>query len=193
MIDDEKELEVKEALPDYDRLYTVEDYHSWDEDFRAELYEGTLIVLERPTPRHQSILMEISGQLWQFLKGKTCKLYPAPFAVQPFDNEQTLFEPDITVVCDKTKIIGRTHIGGPDFIVEILSPSTARRDKKLKYYKYEKAGVREYWIVDPERNLLEANRLVNNKYILTIYDETDKAPVSVLDGFEIDLADVLAE
>ena len=189
---DEKELEVKEALPDYDRLYTVEEYYKVREDVRAELYEGTLIVMESPTTRHQGILTEMVATLWQYLKGKGCKVFTA-YGVKLFEDEATIFEPDIVVVCDIKKLGKRSCDGSPDFILEILSPSTARIDKKLKYYKFQKAGVREYWIVDPERNLLEANRLVNEKYVLTIYDETDKAPIAVFDNFEINLAEVFAD
>jgi len=185
--------EVKEALPDYERLYTVEDYRSWDENIRCELYEGALIVAEAPTTRHQGILMNISARLYNFLKDKPCKVFPAPFAVRLFENEETLFEPDIVVVCDKSKLVERGFEGAPDMVIEILSPSTARLDKKLKYSKYEKSGVKEYWIVDPEQNLVEANILVNDKYISAIYTENDKAPVHILDGFEVDLKDVFAE
>jgi len=189
----EKELKVNEAIPDYNHLYTVEDYHSWDESFRAELYEGTLIVSEAPTQRHQGVLGEIYGRLWQHLKDKPCKPFVSPFAVRINENEETVFEPDIIVICDESKLGGKIYIGSPDLIIEILSPSTARMDKKLKFGKYQQAGVKEYWIVDPIHNLLEANVLVNNKYTTTIYDENEKAPVHILDGFEIDLADVFAE
>jgi len=190
---DAVEIKVREALPDYKRLYTVEDYNSWDESVRCELYEGALIVAEAPTQRHQGILVEIMGQLWLFLKNKPCKVFPAPFSVKLFENEETLFEPDIVVICDESKLGGKNFDGAPDMVIEILSPSTARLDKKLKYQKYQKAGVREYWIVDPERNLLEANVLVNDNYILTIYDENDKAPVHILNGLEINLNEVFDE
>jgi len=190
---EEKDLEVKEALPDYNRLYTIEDYYKLIENIRAELYEGALVVLEGPTTRHQEIQMEVSGPLWQYLKGKKCKVFTPSFSVQLFENENTVFIPDVTVVCDMTKLGKRSYNGAPDFILEILSPSTARMDKKYKFNKYQKAGVREYWIIDPERNLLEANILENGKYIMSIYDESDIVPVTILDGFEIDLAEVFAE
>ena len=188
-----EDSEVNEALPDYNKLYTVEDYHSWDENFRAELYEGALIVSEAPSVQHQRILMEISSQLHTYLKGKPCEVFPSPFAVRLFDNEETIFEPDIVVVCDKSKLDKRRCNGPPDMIIEILSPTTARMDKKLKFGKYQKSGVKEYWIIDPVLNLLEANVLVNNKYTTTIYDENEKAPVFILEGLEIDLAEVFAE
>ena len=187
---DAEETKVREALPDYERLYTVEDYLSWDESFKAELYEGALVVAFSPTHRHQGISGEIYGQIWQFLKGKQCKAFPAPFSVKLFENEETVFVPDIVVICDESKLGGHIFNGAPDMVIEILSPSTARLDKKLKYQKYQKAGVKEYWIVDPELNLLEANVMNSERYTTMIYDENDKAPVHILDGFEINLADV---
>ena len=186
----DKDLKVKEAQLDYNKLYTVEDYHSWDESFRSELYEGTLIVSEVPTRKHQGILTEILVLLHAFLKGKPCKVYPSPFSVRLTKNEESIFEPDIVVVCDESKFNDRGCDGAPDLIIEILSPSTARMDKKLKYQKYQQAGVREYWIVDQERNLLEVNILVGERYIMTIYDETDTVPVTVLEGCEINLTEV---
>jgi len=191
---DEKDndLEVNEAQPDYTRLYTVEDYHTWDERFRAELYEGTLIVSEAPTRRHQDVFRELIVQLGTFLKGKPCKLYPAPFSVRLTKDEETIFEPDIVVICDGSKLNKRGCDGAPDFIIEILSPSTTRMDRKLKFDKYQKAGVKEYWIIDPDRCLLEANLLINNKYVTTVYNETENTPITTLNNFEINLTEVFA-
>ena len=185
------DLEVQEAQPDYTRLYTVEEYYNIEEDIRAELYEGYLVVMQTPTLRHQGMAVEFIGQLYTFLKGKRCEVFTAP-GVHLFENEATIFIPDIVVVCEKSKFSIRSVEGAPDFVIEILSPSTKRMDRKLKFDKYLKAGVKEYWIVDPERNKLEANLLVNGKYMTTIYNETDKAPVTTLAGLEIDLADVFA-
>lgn len=173
--------------------YTVEDWLSWDEDVRAELYEGSLIMLAQPTVRHQSVLSELHGQLWQFLKGKPCSVYPAPFGVRLFDNEDTAFEPDIVVVCDKSKLDDRICRGAPDLVIEILSPSTAKMDRGMKYRKYQQAGVREYWIVDPDLNLLQAGVLHDGKYITTMYEAEDIAPVAILEGCEINLAEVFSE
>ena len=193
LMDKEQSSQVNEAQPDYNRLYTVEDYHSWDESFRAELYEGTLIVSESPTRKHQGILIEIAAQLHNFLKGKLCKVYPAPFSVRLSKEEESIFEPDIVVVCDESKLTERGCVGAPDLVIEILSPSTARMDKKLKYQKYQQAGVREYWIIDPELDLLEVNVLRDKKYTTTIYNEEDKVTVTVLEDCVINLADVFSE
>ena len=191
MIGNDNEIEVKEAMPDYKRLYTVEEILDWEDDTRVELFEGALVMHSSPTTRHQAIQMEISGRLWLFLKDKPCKVF-TNYGVRPNKDEESLFIPDIVVVCDESKLSDRVCEGAPDMVIEILSPSTARMDKKLKYNKYQQAGVKEYWIVDPECNLLEANILVNNKYTTSIYDKTDKAPVHILEDFEVDLADVFA-
>lgn len=177
--------------PQKKEYYTVEDWLSWDEDVRAELYEGTLIMLAQPNIRHQAILGELHGQLHAFLKGKPCRVYPAPTGVRLFDYEDTAFEPDIVVVCDASKLDGKICRGAPDMVIEILSPSTAKMDRSYKYRKYEKAGVREYWIVDPDANVLQAAVLRDGKYLSTIYiDEDESAPVTVLEGCVINLADV---
>jgi Uma2 family endonuclease len=183
---------VAEALREYKR-YTVDEFMSWDENVRAELYDGEVRLMAEPTTRHQSVAGEIFGQLWQFLKGKPCKVFHAPVGVCLSDNEDTVFEPDIIVVCDKTKLDGKKCNGAPDLVVEVLSPSSVRYDKIRKYDKYREAGVREYWIVDPDKNTLQANILVNGTYIATMYTDTDVAPVSVLEGCAIDLAEVFAE
>ena len=179
-------------IPLEKEYYTVEEYLSWDEDVRAELYEGMLIMMAPPVQRHQGMLSEMHGQLWQFLKDKPCKVYPAPFGVRLSEQEDTIFEPDIVVICDKSKLDGKICHGAPDMVIEILSPSTARMDRIYKFQKYQQAGVMEYWIVDPDLNMLQASILKDGAYITTVYDEEDDAPVSVLEGCVIHLADVFS-
>ena len=173
--------------------YTFDEWLSWDEDVRAELCDGTLIMMAPPSQKHQRLLSELHGQLWQFLKGTSCKVFPAPFGVRLNEYEDTVFEPDIVVICDKSKLDGKIFSGAPDLVVEILSPSTARMDRGVKYRKYQQAGVREYWIIDPELNLLQTAILSDGKYISSVYEETDIAPVSVLEGCEINLTEVFNE
>jgi Uma2 family endonuclease len=173
--------------------YTYEDWLSWDEDFRAELIDGDVYMMAPPSRRHQAVIMEISRQLANFLKDKPCKVFPAPFGVRLSEYEDTVFEPDIVVVCDKSKLDDKGCNGAPDLIVEILSPSSARMDKLLKYNKYQQSGVREYWIVDPDTTSVQAAILDNGRYYMTVYGEEDVAPVVVLPGCEIVLKDVFAE
>ena len=172
--------------------YTYEEWLLWDEGVRAELYDGELVMMAPPSQRHQEIISELNGQLWQFLKGKQCKVFPAPFGVRLNADENTVFEPDIIVVCDMTKLDGKICNGAPDLVIEVLSPSTAKTDRNYKYRKYQQAGVREYWIVDPELDLLQAGVMRDGSYVTTVYDAEDNAPVSVLTGCIIDLSEVFA-
>jgi Uma2 family endonuclease len=180
-------------LQQENRTYTYEDWLSWDEDVRAELVDGNLYMMAPPSRRHQAVIMEISRQLANFLRGKPCKVFPAPFGVHLNEEEDTVFEPDIVVVCDKSKLDEKGCKGAPDFIIEILSPSSARMDRLLKYNKYQLSGVREYWIVDPETTSVQVSILENGRYYTTVYGEDGVAPVAVLPGCEIVLKDVFAE
>ena len=189
----DKDKTVNEALPNYERRYTFNDWLSMDDNIRAELYEGTLITLTAPNQKHQQILSEMHGQLWQFLKNKPCKVFPAPFGVRLNEKEDTVVEPDIIVVCDMDKLDGKVCIGAPDLVIEILSPSTAKRDMLIKYRLYQKAGVREYWIIDPEIDLVQVGVLSAGSYITSVYGSTDKVPVHILENFEIDLSEVFPD
>jgi Uma2 family endonuclease len=171
--------------------YTYADFLEWDEDVRAEIIDGTLYMMAPPSRFHQSISMELSTQLHNYLKGKPCQVYAAPFGVRLFpradQSDDTVVEPDIVVVCDPSKLDDRGCNGAPDLIIEISSPSTARYDKIVKFHKYLAAGVREYWIVDPEERIIQVHILKNGHYTIDMYDETDKVPVTVLPGCVIDL------
>lgn len=176
-----------------DRRYTYADWLGWDEDVRAEIIDGALYMMAPPTQKHQEILSELHGQLWQFLKGRPCKIFPAPFGVRLSASEDTVLEPDIVVVCDHSKLDGKVCNGAPDLVLEIMSPSTARYDRMVKFQKYQQAGVPEYWIVDPDTKTGQVCILSGGLYFVTMYAETDIAPVNVLEGCRINLSDVSAE
>jgi Uma2 family endonuclease len=166
--------------------YTYADLLEWDENVRAEIIEGDLYMMATPARVHQRILMELAYQLRDFLPGKPCEVYPAPFGVRLFpqddQSDDTVVEPDIVVVCDPSKLDDRGCNGAPDLVVEILSPSTAGYDRVVKFRKYLEAGVREYWIVSPEEKTVQAHILENGRYITRTYAETGEAPVTVLPG-----------
>jgi Uma2 family endonuclease len=170
--------------------YRYEDWLEMDEQIRAELVDGEVYLMAAPGQRHQEILGEIYRQLANFLKGKPCKVFPAPFAVRLAQNEDTVFEPDIVVVCDKTKLNGKICDGVPDMVVEIIAPSSTRYDRLFKFNRYLRAGVREYWIVDGETNSVQINTLESGRYVAAMYGDTDAAPVGVLEGCAITLGDV---
>ena len=181
--------------------YTYADYLSWDTDRRYELHEGAAVMLAAPSSDHQYIAAALTGLLFQFLIGKKCNVYSAPFDVRLFQRAvdrpkdvDTVVQPDVSVICDPNKIDKAGCKGAPDFIIEILSPSTKRHDRERKFALYQTAGVREYWIVDPENNTVETYVLREGGYEAeSAAVRGGKIPVAVLDGCIIDLDLVFAE
>lgn len=144
-------------LPAKQERFTFADVLTWDEGEHIEIINGEAFMIATPSSRHQEISGELFRQLANFLEGKRCKVYPAPFGVRLFEQDgdspedvDTMVEPDISVVCDRSKIDKHGCKGAPDLIIEILSPSTRRHDRLVKLNLYQRAGVREYWIADPE-------------------------------------------
>ena len=190
------------ALPAENTRYTFADCLTWDESNRIELINGEAIMMAAPSSIHQEISMEISRQLANYLEGKECRFYPAPFDVRLFEKEgdnpddiDTVVEPDITVVCDRSKIDSHGCKGAPDLIVEILSPSSLRTDRLVKLRLYQRAGVREYWIVDPENRTVQV-LLTDHKGMLRPQEDYGKkavAKVNVLEGCFIELSKVFPE
>lgn len=190
------------ALPKEKARYTFADYLTWDENERIEIIGGEAFLMAVPDSKHQEISMEISRQLANFLVGKPCRVYPAPFNVRLFEKDgdapedvDTVVEPDISVICDRSKIDARGCKGAPDLIVEILSPSSLRNDRLVKLRLYQRAGVREYWIADPENKTVQVF-LFNNNGILyphEDYGQENMAKVNVLDGCFIELDKVFSE
>ena len=184
-----------------EKRYTMADAMAWDESERIELIYGQPYMLATPIRAHQEALMELSAQLHEHLKGKRCKVYPAPFAVRLFerdgddsDDVDTLVEPDISVVCDPDKLDKIGCKGAPDLVIEILSPSTTRHDRFTKFNLYQRAGVREYWIVDPSSKSVQVFVLEDGRYTAKDFGGTeDTIAVNVLEGCSIDLTPVFAE
>ena len=182
------------SMPQPNGKYTYADYCTWDDSERWELIDGVPYAMApAPTWQHQGISVVLSGQLREFLKGKPCNVFTAPFDVRlnANDEDDTVVQPDLVVICDRSKLSGTGCIGAPDLVIEILSPSTARHDKWIKLQQYQLAGVREYWIVDPDSQTVSAHLLENGKYTVAAYG--DSAPVTVLPGCEINLEDVFAD
>ena len=145
------------ALPAQKARYTFADCLTWDERERIEIIDGEAFMMAAPSRIHQEICFEIGRQLGNYLEGKPCKVYPAPFGVRLFEQDgdrpedvDTMVEPDLSVVCDRSKLDKYGCKGAPDMVIEVLSPSTQRHDQLVKLNLYQQAGVQEYWIVDPE-------------------------------------------
>ncbi|MCL2194257.1 MAG: Uma2 family endonuclease [Treponema sp.] len=181
------------------RYFTYTDYKEWElkEGERYELIHGEPFAMAGPNIRHQAISMEITNQLYNYLKGKTCRAFAAPCDVRLFYEEDgsddTVVQPDIMVVCDKSKIGAEGIRGAPDLVIEILSPSNTAIEMGRKFRLYQNAGVREYWVVSPEDKALETYLYDGNVIHFRSYTATDKASVGIFPGFAIDLEPVFAE
>lgn len=185
---DEEVMKMNEALAK-GRKYTVAEVEAMPEDMRVELIDGTLYYMAMPTERHQDLVSFLHGNIWKILreKGKSCKVYPGSLALYLNQNSETYLVPDLMVVCDRGKIENKGIISGPDVVMEIVSPSSRRRDYILKQNKYQRAGVREYWIIDPQQEIVTVHRFETG--MVEIHGFQDKIPVEVLDGLEIDFAE----
>ena len=137
--------------------YTYRHYRTWPDSERWELIDGQAWAMSpAPRRRHQEVSGALFRKIGNFLEGKPCKVYEAPFDVllpesdEDDDEVATVVQPDIAVFCDRSKLTERGARGAPDLVVEILSPSTSRKDLREKFDRYQRAGVREYWVVDAE-------------------------------------------
>jgi len=201
MDEKDKTLYVKESLRkeqqySTEKLYTYADFVTWwnDED-RYELIDGVAYVICSPSRVHQKISGNLHGLFWAFLRNKPCEVYHPPFAVclnAAGDNDNTVVQPDLIVVCDKSKLEDYRCNGAPDMVIEILSPSSKSRDMLLKFNKYMQAGVREYWVVDPDAQTVKVCILKGGKYETKDYSDTDTIPVHMLEGCLINMQEVFA-
>lgn len=170
--------------------FTYRDYLTWPEDERWEIISGEAYAMTpAPTIRHQEISLYISSMFAQFFKGRECKPFYAPTDVV-FD-EQNVVQPDLLVVCDKNKITESNIKGAPDLIVEILSPSTAVKDKREKKTLYERFGVREYVIVYPVEELVERLVLIDGHYSMPeVFGWDEVLPLAIFPDLRLNLWEV---
>lgn len=182
-----------------DEKFSYADYLTWNDDERWELINGEAWSMS-PAPRteHQKVSGELFGNLWQYLKGKPCQVFSAPFDVRLVKDKQaddqdifTTVQPDISVICDKSKIDDKGCLGAPDLIVEILSPSTGYKDETEKLTLYEEYGVREYWLINPDRKTIQIFLHNGREYDKPSYFKGDDVINSVvLKGFKISLKEI---
>lgn len=140
-------------LPVEEKTYTTEDIYKLPSGTRAELIDGQIYYMSPPLRKHQRILTDLLVTIDAQIKehGGLCEIYPAPFAVLLNKDDRNYVEPDLSVICDPNKLDERGCNGAPDWIIEIVSPSSHRMDCFVKLFKYHSAGVILYWIVDPEK------------------------------------------
>ncbi|WP_428655822.1 Uma2 family endonuclease [Runella sp.] len=180
--------------------YTYADYLKWTFDERIELIKGKIFNMSpAPARRHQKISVKLSLTIGNYLDGKSCEMYTAPFDVRltPLkgkkrkdDQIYTVVQPDICVICDMDKLDDRGCIGAPDLIIEILSPGNTKKEMSDKFQVYEENGVTEYWLVEPNDNVIIVYVLNDEgKYIgLRPYTEDDVITSSVLPGLELSVS-----
>ena len=174
------------------RLYTLEDYLRLPDDQRVELIDGVFYDMAAPTTIHQSIAGFLHKKFLDFVMANKGPCFPfiSPVDVQLDCDDKTVVQPDVLVVCDRTKYKNGRIFGAPDLVIEVLSPSTRRKDMQLKMYKYAGAGVREYWMVDPDKKLVVQYDL-EHLGIPAIYNFQSVIPVLIWDSAcRIDLGEM---
>lgn len=175
-------------------LYTTADIEALPEGERAELIDGEMFMMATPTWAHQALLVGMSADIRQHIrehKGR-CKVVPAPFGVYIKDDERNFVEPDIIVICDRDKLDNKGCHGAPDWVIEIVSPSSKYMDRVRKLALYKEAGVREYWIVDPMQTNVTVYDLEHD-IDPNVYSFTDRVKVGIYEDFAIDFNEYLEE
>ena len=168
-----------------EKIYTIDDIYALPDGERAELIDGEIYYMAPPSRTHQ----RISGKLYQIIanyidsKGGKCEIYAAPFAVFLNDDDINYLEPDISVICDQSKLDDKGCHGAPDWVIEVVSPSSKPRDYMAKLFKYRNAGVMEYWIVDPDKQMTMVYGF--EKDIVEQYNFGEDVPSGIYEGFVI--------
>ena len=188
---------VQLADLDMNKVYSYADYLKWQFEERIELLKGRIFKMSAPNFAHQAIVGDIYYQLRNFLQKQSCRVFVAPFDVRlpkklTDDNEvYTVLQPDVCVVCNKSKYDFKGCIGAPDIVIEVLSPSNNEKELRNKYDIYEEAGVQEYWIVSPQDNTFFIYTLVGGHYVGSHPKVSgDIVTTPILPGFELNLKEI---
>lgn len=168
-----------------EEIYTIEDIYALPDGERAELIDGEIYYMAPPGRSHQKISWKLHQTIANYIDSNNgdCEVYAAPFAVFLNDDEINYVEPDISVICDSSKLDEKGCHGAPDWIIEIVSPSSKPRDYMTKLHKYYTAGVREYWIVDPMKQMVTVYAFESDT--VEQYNFGEAVPVGIYDGFSI--------
>ncbi|MDE6673600.1 MAG: Uma2 family endonuclease [Acetatifactor sp.] len=164
---------------------TINDIYALPDGERAELIDGKIYYMAPPSRTHQQILLSLSRKIADYIDSKNgnCEVNIAPFAVFLSEDEINYVEPDISVICDPTKLDDKGCHGAPDWIIEIVSPGTKTMDYFKKLFKYRTVGVREYWIVDPTKELITVYRF--EREIMEQYSFGEDVPAGIYEGFSV--------
>lgn len=172
--------------------YTIEDIYALPEGQRAELIDGQIYDMAPPNTMHQRIVMNLSRKIANHIEAHngSCEVFPAPFAVFLNKDSKNYVEPDISVICDKDKLDDRGCNGAPDWIIEVTSPSDPQRDYGIKLFKYRTAGVREYWIVNPQKHTVTVHDLEKEERS-NQYNFCDDVPACIYEDLIINMDKLL--
>ena len=173
----------------YKETYTIEDIYALPEGERAELIDGQIFYLATPSTRHQRIVSKLNQKIANYIDvhGGDCEVFPSPFAVFLNNDDINYVEPDISVICDQSKLTDKGCNGAPDWIIEIVSPSSKRMDYLIKLFKYRNAGVKEYWIVDSEKDRITVYNFVHDT--IEEYAFGDDVPAGIYEDFSIKVSE----
>nr|WP_305182258.1 Uma2 family endonuclease [uncultured Schaedlerella sp.] len=168
-----------------EETYTIDDIYALPEGERAELIDGQIYYMAPPNTNHQRLVNYLSTEINLYIRNNkgSCEVFPAPFAVCLNKNEKDYVEPDISVICDPSKLDDKGCHGSPDWIIEIVSPGSKQMDYYKKLFKYCTAGVREYWVVDPDRKNVTVYNFEADTMIE--YPFGEEVPVGIYEGFSI--------
>lgn len=182
---DRVDIVIKEKDLTKEKSYTTADIYAMPDGRRAELIDGQIYAMSPPGFTHQKISRELFFSIVNYVKknGGDCEVLAAPFAVSLNNDDKNYLEPDISVICDPSKLDEQGCHGAPDWIIEIVSPSSRSRDYIKKMIKYNMAGVREYWIADHEKNRIIVYNFERNT--MEEYSFGDNVPVGIYDDFFI--------
>lgn len=190
------------SMPLENKRYTYADYLTWPEGERVELVDGQVYAMT-PAPNriHQEILLRLANMFFNYLKGRGCQAYIAPFDVRlPKENERddktdTVVQPDLSVICDPSKLDDQGCRGAPDLVAEIISPSTLKYDLTVKKRLYERSGVKEYWMVYPLERIVMVYKLQDNGHYDDgeAYDKKGIIPVGLFPGWELSLSEIFEQ
>ncbi len=171
-----------------EKLYTIEDIYALPDGERAELIDGRIYYMAPPSRKHQKVLLSLSRVISDYIDNNNgaCEVDIAPFAVFLNGNDRNYVEPDISVICDPGKLNDKGCVGAPDWIIEIVSPASRQMDYNKKLFKYRTAGVREYWIVDWEKDRITVYSF--EKDTMNEYTFTDDIPVGIYSGFSMNFS-----
>ncbi|MCC8106657.1 MAG: Uma2 family endonuclease [Clostridiales bacterium] len=193
-------MQVSEALAEYAASkhqgeYSLEDYLALPDDQRVELIDGTFYDMSAPSLIHQAISGRLLIHFSNYIAGNrgSCMAFTAPVDVQLDCDDKTIVQPDVLIICDPSKLRRERVYGAPELVVEVLSPSTSKKDRLLKLTKYKKAGVREYWIIDPDRKRVFVYEFEKGDGC-RIYSFEDSVPVGIYNGdCMVDFAQIYEE